>query len=671
MAKRRSSIDRVTLERTEQLWQRVRRRLRQSRLWQSAPAEVVAAEFLSLLRLAVAPVRLEGWILRRGDSDPLASTQPDVICPLPGLGDRLNGEETAFHFDTGDLIRLGPRAIDAWRDALEPTRHLRLKSTGRYYVDYFSSLSSTKPQRLSDAYTLHLYAGEKLGEEDLRNLLDRLPVSDLLEEERRQGQEADWRLATQTFLDFRNLRDHIFQDILDQMETDLALHVQAEPLDTWLLTLDEKSRSVRFLSPPRKLRRVLDHHAQIGNSTIGELRPDGDSGRYFDRLLIPCRTGLHSSLSWDDSTRLSLGHLECIAEKFWGWPKDRGIVGTLIGTGCLEVVENFTSDYRVKAYGYLDDEVQPIPGDSDDFHAVRLAERIFIRIRPHLVEIPLLWYPHEDGSQCWGVLLALFQARGKKAFAQRALQIRSVVEQWYLTFELQSRLLDRARVTAGNIIHETRGAFEEVKKKLPERSSDLSKRLDVLWAAYSYLQDDRIPQAEPLSLAELGDTVRKAAKSALGREGSAISLDLDESQVPEQMAAPCRLNVVPEMALFALRSLISESALQLRELSANRALADHDSVIEMSFRSSPDQNRLILIIRHRITQGAARFLREHRDSLGRMPIVSTCEGKRRSHLGLFYVGNALRSFQADLLEPELDADDATVTWRISFALGRN
>jgi hypothetical protein len=678
-----------TCQSAVQLWERIKARFELSELWRLAPPELVAVEFLSILRFALAPLRVEGALydLSRSSSF-FAATLPRKI---DFVGWDLGASRPAgLEFATDSFFADGGTAADRWINGLP-------KGTWRdvvgHYAEYLRIFRAPTQIPLTETIILKLLVDEQYDDKRIKALVTKLDIGRLLAN--RSGQPAVFQAR------FRPLRqgltDFMMQDFLERLENDLAVLLDAEAPDIWLLLSDQASPGSDFddrqnsaddLRHPRPRRETLKFHIStwklarlqeyysenqevrsVKAGTVGALRQkveiDQKPGAFRGNL-TDCWKQVHTN-KWTDSSSLTVDHLACIAEKFEGWPVDRGIAGDVVVTGCSEIVRNFQKDYRVSAYNVSTPLAQ--------FYRTRLAERVFITTNPNLVEIPLLWGIDELGQgRCGAMLLVLFDESEDAVdepgyFAQRALSIRATVEPWFLLFEHHGRLMEWSKVIHHHIIHETKVGVEIAKTELglPSMPS-LEAQLRLLWSAYSFTQDNRglvrsrIPVSEFFqSLSGAIETVVTAASPYRYRLAHQFSIDL--SQVGE-------VDVVLELFRYLSDRFLRDCAATLSNLDATDGLNDAEREILVNvrpdFSEMPGQRRIIVEIEHKGTVGLLSFARQHGDRLGKIPVVSD-DGKD-VHLGLYYLGVLMRACGGDFLQPrELkDGGFDRLRWSLSF-----
>ncbi len=665
------------------LWKRICKRFELSQVWSEAPAELVATEFLSILRFVLAPRRVEAAVYSSRElTSPLAATLPLQLIPAAGDKDGVGG---ACGFQTAEFFREGGNTAAVWLQGLEGLED-EARKVAAAYAKHLSSFQKVNTFQLgvNGDYSLRLLVDGPYRRELVETFIAEAKLPTRIGHRRRRGGAfaGPWQRLN------RRLSDHLLHESLDRLENDLAVLVDRDTPDVWLLLHDEESDYLRFHAPRPKLQRLLRYFSseekrETGEApTVGELRrrveernEDGANGA-FRMHLTPCHSGFHHFLkdSWDDESELTRDHLECVAEKFSGWPADRGIAGNIVATGCADIVKDFAEDYRVAAYSYARPPTR-ISDESDEFYRVRLAERVFIKISPHLVELPLLWGVDENGrGRCSALLLVLFNGHGKEAkdtdyLARRSLSIRAAIEPWFLVFETHARSMEQNDVVHGHIVHEVNGILHPFRKELtPASSSYIEQRLHKLWLAYSFMRDERGSNVSKLSVEKFISLAEQAARDSIQADGRF------EYKIQSASARNFEGVVSVELSLdlvgLLIRGLLEDSVADLGNLHAEDMLSDDEKCIDMkvSVDAQPSQQmgRLLLEISHRVTPGAARFIKEHAALLGDRPIFTN--NRRRVHLGLFYLGVLLKGCGGEFMRPVLQASEQHVTWGFGFSL---
>ncbi len=665
----------------KKVWRRIHKRYELSNVWRLAPSELIATEFLSLLRSLLAPLRIECALYDSSLECPLlAATLPKVLIPI--ADDTAHVEEECG-FVTAPFFEHGGTAVRRWKDTVEKRPDLE-QAVAKSYVDYLTRFGAPDIIYLNGDRTLQLrllvngqYDAERVrtfvADLDLPNLLRRRP-------DEPTSFHGEWQSLS------RRLADYLLHEFIDRLENDLAVTLDSEAPEIWVLLMDGQTKdqepSLQFHTSTPKLQRILDHYtkleADIGNDTVtvGALRSRVEGSNRtgdFDRLLAHCDSNFHKELEWQDRTPLTLRHLECIAEKFQdGWPSNRGIAGTVVATGCGEVIRDFASDYRVKAYEY-DRPTHQLTSETDRFFRVRLAERIFIKTKPHVIELPLLWSTDANGrGRCTALLLVLFNGGEDTTsdyFARRALEIRGAVEPWHILFEQHERLMEWNRVIHGHVVHEARNEFQNFRKHLPTKyRSQLENRLEALWAAYSFVPEYQGSPRQKVSVATLTKIVTGAAASAL--QGRGYEFDVESEFSPGE-AQDAGVETVPELIEYLLVDFMQDSASSLANLVASKLLPSGRArvLIRILFETNrlTAQNAVTLQIEHFVTPGEAKFLQDNGSIIGQQPVFTQKEDRRRAHLGLFYAGALLRGCGGEFLRPILNGE-GRVIWRFVFPL---
>lgn len=700
-----------------QLWKRIINRFQSSAVWKSAPAESLAVEALSLIRLAAAPIRIEARIIAFDGAGErvLASTLPPRICPF-GTHDH----DEHYCLDAATYFREGQRAIDRWpvMQALDPEvrrmaehfcRHLRNVAQWPLAAPYKIALGDGRMH-------LELWSEEALDEkswiEELVRTLDE-GLSDRLERESTTIQQ--WADESRAFDSFGRLGDQVLAEFLDRLEGDIATLVGVDRRDIWLLVPDETGTSengvvqpgrLRFRLPDEKLERIQRHYEESASPAIvSNVKHKVDvygQDHGFVRYLTQCEHGVHQ-LSWNDEARLTPAHLACIAEKFRGWPTDRGIVATPVQTGCVEVVRSFAEDYRVAAYDYTLRKPADDSAENPQFSRVLRAERVFINTAPHIMELTLLWKPAHarEGTTCGGVLLVLLNCE-KHEIANRALLIRGAVEQWYLTFELYARMVYTKRSMQGYLTHEMRSIFTDIF----QRTEDLQRKLGgQAWADVSdpsqevlrnycdrlNLQRDRLALLEhafspdsslgpfssnaPLDHLSVADFVSSIRDSAL-RSAEEPNRKLFKIEKPGVTfvfksdgllcsGAEC-LRVPMRLITYCFHTVFEESLGLLSGLITKYQLDEAERQIGVMVSRDPSQRRICIDFEHAAPEGNISFLTNFADAVCRQIIVDD-KGKR--HSGMFYMGLLFRGIGGDVRVRVVDA--RRVQWSFELPLIRD
>lgn len=643
------------------LWKRIATRFEVSKVWRLVAPETAAAEFLSVLRAMLAPARVEAAIYFRDTTDVIAATLPQTLVPSlsPSHGD---GDGA---FSTADFFARGRLAVSKWSETLRPDSSFDQGATTGL-ADHFSSFGEPLVYELGGGFRIHVLADRAYNEEAVKAFIQGAELGQLLSSMQRVGRTG---MAPPVS---RKLSDYLLHEYVDRLENDLAVLIEGEAPDIWVLLPDQDGSRLQFHAPRQKLERVLHYYLGQSWTTVGHLRErilQGEDTRGdLMRYVAPCESGYHRYLAsrWNDADPLTVEHLECIAEKFAGWPMDRGIAASVVETGCSEALLHFAEDYRVKAYRYDQPLAHPdgVAG-ADSFFRVLLAERVFISIRPHLVEIPLVWRTTQSGgSQCGALLLVLLNGKdASDTLAHRALSIREAVEPWYLLFDQHAQLTQWTRVIHAHVVHEVNGLFAGLDSSLPDdKRESLATGIRRLWAAYSFLSDDRGPLRVRTSLSEfLAAADRAAVAAAQSREGR-VKLRSTLFDSPE--VATAQLEVATDGVCYLLQKFLTDSLVCVENLGA-AGLLEHDGEA-VEFRSVVSVEALVLEVQHQVDATLAVFLSEHGPFLGYEPIFT--DGRTVAHLGLYYCDVLLRGYGGEFRRPTLDCDRNHVTWSFRFPL---
>ncbi len=632
------------------LWRRVEARLSRSSIWSKAPPEVCGAEFLSIVRLLILPARTELALisLESGSVRLLACT------------DRKRG-----HIN---------KTIWPWV-LVRPDKETPPKSGPNAWRKYVERLVWHKPipfEGANGAYELRIASEpkDKVSMRIIREFLTRSQVGELLSREHTSDQ---WQHMVTSSLNVQRFSNRQFSEVGERLESDLSIHLSAQLRDIWFLMHDQERRRLRFLTSKEKLSEIFETFRTKGQPpTLKELGELTEVSMKELKTLSKCESGLHTHLRWLPRTRLERDHLECMAEKFDGWPADEGIVSSVIGSGCADAVSNFsTTDWRVKEYQYDDKPVGRVQGETPEFHRVRVAERIFINILPHVVEFPLFWLPgdlaHESldapdtiqSDRCWAVLMVLLSDEGEK-LAARCIEIRSVVEQWYLLFEYQLHAMHRSQLETGHILHEAFSALSALEPAEPSGRTawDLqANRLRALIAAYESRTVGR-QSTRQFTSEQLKALIYDVLVAVFGEAKIAQGVTWS---VHKLVQASVRTQPLDSgLARAALVGLLSSSAQELTELAKNSETWIAPDAIAVSFDRSEGEPFFTISIRHGATKPSLSFLAQNLPNIGRQGIPD--EGAKKLHRGLFLTSSILRVAGIEFRRPKMDRKEGEVTW---------
>jgi hypothetical protein len=659
-----------------QLWRRVSKRFENSEFWLEAPREILAAEFLSLIRFALAPNRVEAALYeqngKRGSPVLIASTLPQRIVPV-GAAD-FGAPPPNLEFESKLFFLEGGVAAMRWLNSLPQGEWREL---AKYHANYLARFTQKEeiPLGKKGNFRLHLFVDGAYNARRLTEFVQSLSLDRLIVDQSRTNVsyfQPKWDSLRQ------GLADYLLQDFLERLENDLAVLVDAETPDVWLLLTSADGVFLKFHTSGQKLARLRNHYqsegASVKQGTVALLRnkvEHGESANAFSENLTACWRQTHE-LDWRDSSPLTVAHLECIAEKFEGWPVDRGIAATAVQTGCSEIVCDFTQDYRVKAYTAAAPPAR--------FNRTRLAERVFITTKPNLIEIPLLWALDANGQgRCAALLLVLFKHTNDSQgstdfFARRALSIRSIIEPWFMIMEHHGRMMEWTKVIHHHVIHETRIGVERLKKELNNSGipalknssaiSALDSQLRLLWEAYAFTKDNRGLIRTRVSVSEFAKFMRKAGSEATDGSQFKCVISLDKTLTSLDKA---QIEVVPELFKYLAIEFLKESVATLKEIAQISSLNKDQRQIQIRMVYDDTKSRQIIVnIEHCATQGLITFVNKHRSALGKVPILS--DDLQHAHLGMFYLGVLMQSSGGGLLEPKVEvaAKLPKITWSLSL-----
>ena len=659
-----------TCSHARKLWTRIKKRFELSHVWKFAPRELVATEFLSLIRFTLAPYRLEAALYDHLQEPSLIAT---TLKP-PFFPD---------HSDEGIYLTEIKSLIECFfKEGGNSTRfhsYTPLERDKVFYDNFFIYLSRFKEPDIYNitddgSLCLHILVDASYEKSRIEDLIRKAELHIFLRDETRPYDASSFYNVRQPQQQ-KLTGDYLLNEFLDRFENDLAVVIDAEIKDIWVLLWDESASppTFRFHVPRQKIERLLNYYRTYLGSTVGKLREqvEKEGAGDFQRYLAQCRSDSHLFLSnaWDDSSPLTPSHLECIAEKFKNWPVDRGIAGSVVITGCSDVVCDFPDDYRVKAYSYRTPPERR-KNENDDFYRVRLAERVFITIRPHLVEIPLLWgIAPTYSSSCVALLLVLFDYQDNTPvspddFAKKALSIREAIEPWYFLFEQHGQLVGWYRIILGRYQHAIRNIFKEFDRHVSDetRRAALRNKFNRLDLAHSSARDAPGLQTKSLTMKDFVDFLQYTAESIFGSD-----MRFQYSFEPfSDEYNNYTINLDTDLIQYSLYEFLEQSRSVLGNLYSDL----NPKECEIYFRVIVKELEVLVEIAHLVTQGSADFIAEHCMSMGRMPLNTySPDGQPESHFGLFFLGELLRACGGDFLPPLLVHDHGSwVTWKLAFKL---
>lgn len=662
----------------ERLWHCIKRRLNETLAWSEVPVSVAATEYLSLLRLALAPARLEGC-LYEGEQF-LAATLPVSYAEKTHSGTAAPITPPYESFFHG-----GPRAVEEWCRQMERSGDMESAGVARLYAEHFAKVGQHKAQRsLGGTRDCHLvmYSDSPALTETLDTYLKAFPFCDLLD-----AADASTAQSQSTGLIRRKLAersvagDRLFHRNLENFEEELAILISGEVRDIWLLFPPPTDRSrLSFYTERRKRERILgyfrpnEHGGTVGDLIQKVLNGSQMSRDDFLRLLTPCLTKVHSrsGLRWDDDAPLTPAHIECLNEKFREWPTKVGIVSTLLATGCLEVVPEFEEDYRVRIYRHL----LGTNGADEETQRLLLAEKVFINLRPHLVEVPLLWtMTPQGGCEYIGVLLALFDSsqganadRAAKEIQQRALEVRLEVERWY------SRLRDyidhhrQTRNTLGYFVHEVRNTLAQYRSRLTwDDGAALDEKLEAVFTSHRFLlADDGEPSLDQVTVLDLETLITKSCEQAKGKGPRKGEFKVICDGTLEGQAGRGYVSVHKLLFTYHLTKFLEESLQQVGNLQES-ATGNDDYEVRVCLRAEGNYH-LTVTICHRIGAAKAEYIEQNRNRMGFEEL--RIDDDPRPRRGLYFFGEFLRHLQGEFCSPTLDAEGDRVTWKLRLPFKR-
>jgi hypothetical protein len=630
-----------------QTWRRIEKRFSFSAVWKHAPREVIAAEFLSVLRFALAPRRIE--IALYIDGELIASTQPKKLVPI------VDGEG-AIEIPIDRFFKEGNQAIEQWM--LDLPENQNVVKTIDEYTRYFSGFKKPTKFECEGLAVSILSSRDDFDSDFVRRFIKASKIAGFLAQ-RGAGNPISFAGELRPLID--GLTDPLLESFLDRLENDLAAVIDVEAPDIWILRADGEKQKLNFGMPREKRMRFSKKDGRPVKIEEIRRRVDGDDGHEdgaFKRNLISCQSGEHV-LKWDDEEGLTPAHVACLAEKFTGWPMDTGIAGTVVSTGCSEVLENFGEDYRVLAYS-----APEVAERFDEFYEVQLAERVFISRRPHLVEIPLLWSLDDGGmGRCAAILLVTFK---QSDFAQRAFKIAGAVESWYLLFEQHGRLVQEHRLLKGDMVHDINNAIiatiSELGKFKIERPEAI-RRLEDLCVAHAFVSDERVTEKETVVASDFIGRVMVMAESKIS-DSRRVLLD---SQLGRHGAE--KIEVVVSLIERLLPRFIASSHESLTALSIN-SRADVTEDLNIYLKSYPSvangKSQLVLEMKHRAIPRTVSFIDNYGPIMGHKEIYTESDGKKHAHQGILFLRSRLRQTEAEFLRPKLDQNRQYVTWTFQF-----
>jgi hypothetical protein len=648
----------------------------QRNVWQHAPAELIATEFLSLLRSLLAPIRVELALYDMSGDRTLAATLPSEI-------GREHNELGITPLAARAFFNEGGKAAARWATASRKIAPQDLPE-----AEHLSAFGEPRKINLSNdgATFLKVVTHKPISFERLQEVVKQVDLAPLLRAHESPAQpfRGEWQSLS------RRLTDYLLHEFIDRLENDLSVLLESEAPEIWLLLMKDGANrsepSLQFHTSRPKLERVLEHYQRDSalrseRLTVDALirRIEGDAGVVggqgdFRRLMTPCYSDFHRDLDWAGSSELTVDHLECIAEKFEdGWPVNRGIAGTVVATGCAEVIRDFASDYRVKAYEYGGPTHRTL-AETDNFYRVRLAERVFIKTRPHVVELPLLWGVDSSGNgTCTALLLVLFNGEHNKIktesyFAMRALEIQNAVEPWHVLFEHHGRLMEWNQAIHGHIIHETRNVLAGIKPKLSaEDHLQVESRIEALWRAYSFVPDSQRSARSRGTALDIVKATDNTARIVLAK--SSVRYELTRA-VSDEATSTAAVETIPSLIEYILTAFLEDSSALIENLVTAGHVRPEDALITIEAISDFDpataKERLVVRFRHRVSPAVENFLKAHQHVIGREIIATPTPERLRLHRGLYYVGVLLRNSGGEFLRPVVGEDH--VLWSFAFPI---